>query len=179
MTKIIVDSTADLPDEVIRKYDIDIIPLRVNIGSDEYLDKKTITTEKVYEEMKKGVYPITSLPNPLDIYNLFEKYASSGRDFIFYCFTSKLSSTYQTAFRILEELKKKYPNVKMEVLDTRAGCMGSGLIAHQGAKLLEYGHSYEEIIRISKENINNIEHVFTLNNLDWISKGVDSQKVAP
>lgn len=171
MIKIIIDSTADLPEEIIKKYDIDMLSLKVSLNSKEYLDKKTITTDEVYDEMKKGIHPITSLPNLLDIYKLFEGYASSGVDFIFYCFTSELSSTYQTAYLIIEELKEKYPKAKMKILDTRAGCFGSGLIAHQGAKLVEAGHSFEEVVEISLQNINNIEHIFTLSNLDWISKG--------
>lgn len=171
MIKIIIDSTADLPDEIIEKYDIDMLPLRVSMDSKEYLDRKTISTDEVYDEMKKGVHPATSLPNPLDIYKLFQGYASSGTDFIFYCFTSELSSTYQTSFLIIQELKEKYPDVKMKIFDTRAGCAGSALIAHQGAKLVEAGYSFEEILKISQQNIDNVEHVFTLNNLDWISQG--------
>lgn len=171
MTKIIIDSTADLPDEIIEKYDIDMLSLRVSINSEEYLDRKAISTEEVYDQMRKDIYPTTSLPNPLDIYKLFEGHASRGRDFIFYCFTSELSSTYQTSFLIIEELKEKYPDVKMKILDTRAGCVGSALIAHQAAKLSQEGYSFEDIVKISKQNIDNVEHVFTLNNLDWISKG--------
>src|SRR5690554_3459932 len=113
-----MDSTSDLPDDIIKEYDIDILPLRVTINEKEYIDKVTITVEEVYASMKEGIYPKTSLPNPKKIYELFKEYASKGVDFIFYSFSAKLSSTYQTAYLIIKELKEKYPNVKMEIIDT-------------------------------------------------------------
>ena len=112
MVKIIVDSTADLSANLIEQYNIDILPLRVYINNKDYLDKVTITVEEVYDAMRNGICPKTSLPNPKTTYELFKNYASKGIDFIFYCFSSKLSSTYQTSYIIIEELKEQYPNVK-------------------------------------------------------------------
>ncbi len=111
------------------------------------------------------------MPSPGEIYNLFGKYASQGRDFIYYSFSSELSGTYQVSKIIIEELKKDYPNVKMEVIDTKSGSFASGLIALQGAKLAEAGASFKEIVEISKENTENIEHVFTIDDLNWLLKG--------
>ncbi len=169
--KIIIDSTTDLPKELIEKYDIDVLPLRVLINDKEYTDKETITVDEVYDAMKRGICPKTSLPNPKRTYELFKEYASKGIDFIFYSFSSKLSSTFQNAFLIIEELKKEFPKVKMVALDTRAGSIGAGLIALQGAKLAEKGFSFENILRISKDCIKHIEHVFTIDDLNWLLKG--------
>lgn len=171
MTKIIVDSTTDLPEDIIKTYNIDILPLRVLIEGKEYLDKVTISVEEVYEDMKKGIYPKTSLPNPKNMYEIFKEYAAKGIDFIYYSFSSKLSGTYQAAYMIIEELKEQFPNVKMAILDTKAGSIASGLIALQGAKMAKMGRKFEDIIEASKENIKNIEHVFTLNDLSWLLKG--------
>ncbi|NLX62956.1 MAG: DegV family protein [Tissierellia bacterium] len=171
MMKIIIDSTTDLPKELIEKYDIDVLPLRVLINDKEYTDKETITVDEVYDAMKRGICPKTSLPNPKRTYELFKEYASKGIDFIFYSFSSKLSSTFQNAFLIIEELKEEFPKVKMVALDTRAGSIGAGLIALQGAKLAEKGFSFENILRISKDCIKHIEHVFTIDDLNWLLKG--------
>ena len=131
MTKIIIDSTSDLPEDMVKGYDIDVLPLRVFIEDKEYLDKVTIAVEEVYEAMKRDIYPNTSLPNPKSIYELFKKHASKGINFIYYAFSSKLSGTYQTAYMIIEDLKKEFPNVKMTILDTKSGSIASGLIALQ------------------------------------------------
>src|SRR5699024_1197968 len=171
MTKIIIDSTSDLPEDIIERYDIDILPLRIFINDKEYLDKVTISVEEIYEEMRNGILTQTSLPNPKDTYELFEKYASKGKNFIFYSFSSKLSSTYETSYLIIRELEKKFPNVKMEVIDTQGGSLGSGLIALQGAILSKEGKSFEEIVEMSKESIGYVEHVFSINDLSWLLKG--------
>jgi DegV family protein with EDD domain len=171
MTKIIVDSTTDLPKDIIKDYEMDVLPLRVFIEDREYLDKADISIEEVYDAMRKGIYPKTSLPTPNSIYEMFMKYASKGVNFIYYCFSSKLSGTYQAAHIIIEDLKKEFPNVKMAILDTKAGSIASGLIALQGAKMARLGTKFEDIIEASMENIKSIEHIFTLNDLRWLLKG--------
>lgn len=171
MTKIIIDSTSDLPKDIIERYNIDILPLRVFINGTEYLDKVTVSIDEIYNEMKNGILPQTSLPNPKNIYELFKKYASKGQDFIFYSFSSKLSSTYETSYLIIKELKKKFPDVKMGIVDTKGGSLGSGLIALQGAMLANRGKSFEDIIKNSKGSSGSIEHVFSINDLNWLLKG--------
>jgi DegV family protein with EDD domain len=171
MTKIIVDSTTDLPKDIIKDYEMDVLPLRVFIEDREYLDKADISVKEVYDAMRKGIFPKTSLPTPTSIYDLFKKHASKGVNFVYYCFSSKLSGTYQAAHMILEDLKNEFPHVKMAILDTKAGSIASGLIALQGAKLAKLGTRFEDIIEASKENIKSIEHIFTLNDLSWLLKG--------
>ncbi|HSH35468.1 DegV family protein [Schnuerera sp.] len=171
MTKIIMDSTSDLPESIIEEYGIDILPLRVFIRDKEYLDKVTISVEDVYDAMRKGICPKTSLPNPKKTYELFKDYATKGIDFIFYSFSSKLSSTYETCYLIIEELKKDFPDVKMDIIDTKGGSFASGLIALQGAILAKLGNKFEDIVKASKENIKYIEHIFTIDDLSWLLKG--------
>lgn len=171
MAKIIMDSTTDLPEGLVDEYGIEILPLRVNIDSKEYLDKKTITVEEVYRAMKRGIRPVTSLPNPIDMYKMLSSYAKNGKDFIFYSFSSRMSSTYETVYLAIEELKEKYPGVRMEIIDSKGGSMATGLIVLQATKLLEAGFHFDDVVRISKENVENIEHVFTIDDLNWLNEG--------
>ncbi|GFN34728.1 DegV family protein [Tepidimicrobium xylanilyticum] len=171
MIKIIMDSTSDLPDNMIKKYNIDILPLRVLLKEKEHLDKVTISVEEVYEAMRKGISPKTSMPNPKNAYDLFKKYASKGINFIYFSFSSKLSSTYENCYMIIEKLKKEYPEVKMEIIDTKAGSFASGLITLQGAIFAKLGKKFEDIIEYSKENVKHIEHIFTIDDLSWLLKG--------
>lgn len=171
MIKIIVDSTTDLPKEIISKYNIDMLPLRINMNGNEYLDKTTIHVNDVYNYMKEGNCPKTSLPNISQMIEMLSNYASIGQDFIFYSFSSKMSGTYQALHFVIEDLKEKYPDVNMEVIDSKGGTVGTGLIVHQAAKLIEVGCEFEDVIRISRENISNIEYIFTLDDLHWLNKG--------
>lgn len=171
MTRIIVDSTCDLPDELMESYGIRMLPLKVSINGKEYLDKVDIKVDEVYESMRSGICPKTSQPSPSDAYNLFKECISKGEDFIFLSFSSKLSGTYQTICAIVEELKKQYENIKMEVIDTKSGSLATGLIALEASKLLKAGKSFDNVIDSIKKMIQHIEHVFTITDLSWLIKG--------
>lgn len=171
MIKIIVDSTCDLPDEIIKKYDIKILPLRVNINGIDYADKVTINVDEVYNAMRKGAYPKTSQPNLMDMQNLFIKYISNGDSIIFLSFSSRMSCTYQTVLSTIEELREEYPDVEMEVIDTKGGSTGSGLIALQASRLAAAGNSFKTIVKQARQLAEHIEHIFTITDLSWLVRG--------
>lgn len=172
MVKIIVDSTCDLPEEFIERYEIKILPLRVLLEDKEYLDKKTIQVDEVYSAMRKGIVPKTSQPNPKDIYDMFSEYCTNGQDFIFLSFSSVLSGTYELASSILNELKNEYRDISMEVIDSKGGSTATGLIALQAAKLCEDNTlRFIDIVSKIQELINRVEHVFTITDLNWLIKG--------
>lgn len=171
MVKIIVDSTCDLPEEIMAEYGIKSIPLRVCLGEMEYLDKVEIQVDEVYEAMKRGVIPKTSLPRPMDIYNTFKQYCASGCDFIYLSFSSKLSGTYQLAGTVLKELKEQYGNIKMKIIDSEGGSTATGLIALQAAKLSAAGKSFETVAVQLNQLVQHVEHIFTISDLSWLVKG--------
>lgn len=172
MIKILVDSTCDLPDDIIKKYDIRVLSLRVFFEGREYLDKKNIQVDDVYSAMRRGIIPKTSLPNPKDIYDIFSEYCEKGYDFIYLAFSSVLSGTYGLAKSIIEEFKSKYPRVNMEIIDSKGGSTATGLIALQAAKLCEEGkEDFNSIVNRIHELVNHIEHVFAIPDLKWLIKG--------
>lgn len=172
MIKILVDSTCDLPDDLIKKYDIKVLPLRVLIEGKEYLDKKTIQVDDVYSAMRKGIVPKTSMPRPKDIYDAFSEYCTAGYDFIYLAFSSVLSGTCSLAQSIIEEFKSKYPRLNMEVIDSKGGSTATGLIALQAAKLCEKGgQDFDSIVTRIKGLVSHVEHVFTIPDLSWLIKG--------
>lgn len=171
MIKIIVDSSTDLPVEMMKEYDIRLVPQRIYLEGTEYFDKVTINADEVYEAMSREVIPMTSLPRPLDIREAFVKCCSRGDDLIYIAISSKLSGTYQLAMSILEEVKEEYGNVKMQVIDSKSGSTAAGLIALQAAKLAGAGIAFEEIIEQLTELSDHIEHVFFVGDLKWLIMG--------
>lgn len=172
MIKIMVDSTCDLPEDVMEKYDIKVLPLRVSIDGNEYLDKKTIQVDDVYSAMKKGIVPKTSQPRPKDIYDAFKEYCKEGSDFIYLAFSSALSGTCQLAKSILKEFKDKYSKINMEVIDSKGGSTATGLIAMKAAELCrESGATFEGVVDNVHNLIDHVEHIFTIPDLKWLVKG--------
>lgn len=177
MIKLIVDSICDLPEEIFEKYDVEVLPLRVLIDDKEYLDRENITIDEVYAEMRKGVLPRTSQVSPGNIYEIFDKNCEEGNDFIYLAFSSVLSGTCNLAKKIAEEFKEKYPERNIEVVDTKAGAIGIGVIAMQVLKLIESGVGFEKIIEDTYEMVGSIEHLFILEDLNWLMKGGRINKV--
>lgn len=177
MIKLIVDSICDLPEEIFKKYDVEVLPLRVLINDKEYLDRENITIDEVYAEMRKGVLPRTSQVSPGNIYEIFDKNCEEGNDFIYLAFSSVLSGTCNLAKKIAEEFKEKYPERNIEVVDTKAGAIGIGVIAMQVLKLIESGVGFEKIIEDTYEMVGSIEHLFILEDLNWLMKGGRINKV--
>lgn len=169
--RIIVDSTCDLPKEIIEEYNIDILPLKVLIEDKEYYDRVTIELDEVYEYMRKGIVPKTSQVSPISFYETFEKFCKEGEDFIYLAFSSKLSGTHDLGNSILNEFKEKYRNVNMEIIDTKSGSTAIGLLVLECIKMNNDNLSFNEIVEILKEKITHIEHILTLGDLNWLVKG--------
>lgn len=169
--KIIIDSTCDLPDWIIEKFDIKILPLIVTIADQDFRDGVDIQLDEVYKTMRKGFVPKTSQVSPESIHSLFTEYCELGYDFIYVSFSSKLSGTHNLATMIANEIKEKYPDRQIAVIDSKAGSMATGLIVLQACLLIENGASFDEVYHYIIDAANHIEHIFTISDLDWLSKG--------
>lgn len=178
MIKIIVDSTCDLPQNILEEYDIKVMPLNVLINDVEYRDRVDIQTDQVYEYMKKGVIPRTSQIYPEEIYNTFINYAQKAYDFIYLAFSSALSGTFELAKMVQKKVKSQYPKVNMEVVDSKSGSFATGLMALQAAKLANKGYGISEILEQVNFMIKHIEHVFVISDLSWLIRGGRISKIA-
>ncbi|MCT4595921.1 MAG: DegV family protein [Anaeromicrobium sp.] len=163
--KLIIDSTCDLPEEIIKKYDLDMLPLRVYIDGKEYLDKVNITLEELYELMRAGHHPKTSQVNPSNMKEVFEKHAKEGNECIYLTISSELSGTYQTALLVAKDLKEEYPDFKLKIVDSKAGSTGIGLMAYETLKQIDDKRDFHEIVESLEFQTNNIEHIFTVDSL--------------
>lgn len=172
MIKLLVDSTCDISPDFLSQHDIDILPLRILLGDQEFRDKQTIQVDQVYDAMRQGIYPTTALPYPQDIFDLFQNYCNKGQDFIYLSFSSVMSGTYQLAHSIMREFKQKYPRIKMQIIDTKAGSTAIGLIVQQTSKLIaENEKAFDDIVKQAQYITEHIEHVFTISDLSWLMKG--------
>ena len=170
-TKILVDSACDLPEEILKKYNIEVLPFNIHIENESYKDGLEITVDELYNALKKGKVPKTSQISPKDIQQSFKKNAKEGHDSIYISFSSKMSGAYQLAELIADEVKSKYENIKIDVLDSKAGSVATGIIAYKAALLLEEGKKREFIIEKIKFWAEHIEHIFMLDDLETLVKG--------
>src|SRR5690625_2327613 len=115
--KILSDSACDLPEDIIKEYDIDILPIIVLKNEEEYLDKVDIEPQEVYDGMREGQVYKTAQISLATFMKKFEEYAEKEIPVIYLAFSSELSGTYQTAIMAMEDTKENFPKLEDQKRD--------------------------------------------------------------
>jgi DegV family protein with EDD domain len=169
LIKIVTDSTAYLPKNIIETYDIKVLALSVSFGSDIYKETE-ISHEFFYEELdRNNNFPKSSQPSLEESLNLYESLLKEGHDIISVFISSDMSGTYQTAKVMLDDLRDDYPDRKIEVIDSRSNCMQMGLAIEKGAELLNT--SFDQVVVKINHVINHSRFVFIPDTLEYLKKG--------
>lgn len=171
MARLIVDSTCDMNDEIKSRYDFDIIPLSIILDDHAYLDGVEIETAKVYEYMRNGGIPKTSQISYASLTSVLDKCVEKKEDFIYLTFSSKMSGTYNFAYGIIQEYKEKYPEIQMELIDSKGGSGGASLMAIQTLRMIEKNVSFLNLVKNIEFMKKHIHYYFTLPNIEWLARG--------
>ena len=166
MLHLVTDSSCDLPEELIRKHNIRIVPLSVDIDGEVYRERIDITPREFYQKMASSRnLPRTSLPPPASFLNVFQELSRSG-PVLCITISSGLSGTYESACRGRDQA-----GTDVTVFDSLAGSLGHGLQVLKAAEMAESGHSLNDIL-IELEKYRSRMNIFILlNTLDNIVKG--------
>ncbi len=143
MIKIITDSTSDVPEEMLKQYNISVVPLYLNWGNDQYVDRVTITPEQFYERLAKDpVYPSSSQPSEEDFTRAFNKAREEGADEII-CLdlSSAMSGTYHMAVSAAAKA-----DIPVHVVDAKGPTMKLGWQVLAAARAVEAGASAQEAL---------------------------------
>jgi DegV family protein with EDD domain len=169
--KIIADSACDLPLDFYTENNVTLMPLKVHLNDQEFEDVKGIDPKTVYDAIRNGVVPKTSQISPLIFETVFTEMAENNEAGIYIAFSSQLSGTYSTAVMMLEQVKEKYPSFDLTIVDTKAASLGLGLIVREAAILAAQNVSKEEILKMVQSRCEHMEHIFTVEDLDYLAKG--------
>lgn len=169
--RLFADSASDLPKEFFEKENVELFPLRVHIGNEEYEDIRTIHSLKVYEAIRDGIHPKTSQVSPEEMLNAFEKLAKDDEEGYYIAFSSELSGTYSTAMMTADQVREEYPDLKLTILDTKAASLGYGMLVKEAVKLRSQGYPLKEIIERVNFMSAHMESLFTVEDLDYMAKG--------
>ncbi|MGN1227086.1 MAG: DegV family protein [Christensenellales bacterium] len=124
-----------------------------------------------FDKMRAGSVPKTSALNEQDYINYFEPHLKNGDDIIYVHFSSKLSGTFNNMRLAIEELKKTYPDRKIDTVDTLSISMGAGIIVYYAAKMWRDGATNEEIVKWVEENREKFAAHFIVEKLDYLHRG--------
>ena len=166
--KIVTDSSCDLNNEIIQKYNIKVVPLNVSFGDKIYEDGY-IENSEFYEMMDKSPFlPKTSFPSPEKFIKCYE---GEEDEILVITLAAKLSGTHSTAVLAKKIFEEEYPNKKVAVIDTQTGSIGQGLLIVKAAKLAEEGKSLDEIVSIIESIKRDVVFFGSLETLENAIKG--------
>lgn len=167
--RLVVDSSSDLPIEIIEAYNVVVVPLYVIFDGNEYKDGVDITPKEFYQRLANSEeIPTTSQVTPDRFEAAFRELREQGEDVLCITIGSNASGTCQSAFIAKEQLDDDH----IWVLDSNSLCMGTGYMAILALEWAEKGLSVEEIIeKLTPLTKNRIEHLFCVDTLEYLKKG--------
>ncbi len=165
---ILTDSTCDLSETILKKYNIEFIPLTVRIGGNQYKDKTEITSKQFFRKIKgTGYMPATSQPSAGEFTSKYKKLNQKYDHIISIHLSSHLSGTIQSAKLALKE----NPDYNITIIDSKTASMGLGFLVMLAAKLVEKNYNKDDIVEIINKAREYIEIYLTVDDLSFLQKG--------
>ena len=170
--KIITDSTSYIPKELIEKYDITLVSLGVVINNVANKEVE-IQNNEFYKTLENlDSIPTSSQPSIDDLFNSFDQVIGNGDDALGIFISSEMSGTYSTCNQLIKTMiMDKYPNCRMEVIDSESNCMQMGYAVLEAAKLIEEGKSMDEVIAGVEAIKGKSRFLFVPDTLEYLKKG--------
>ena len=165
MVKIVVDSTADL--RPLFRDRVDVVPLTVHFGKEEYVDGVTLSPEAFYKKLETSkVLPTTSQAAPYAFGEVFERIVENGDEVVALVVSGALSGTCQSAVIAASD----YPG-KVFVVDSRSIAIGLGILAEYALELVERGLKAEEIAAELEKAKEKIRLYAVVDTLEYLQRG--------
>ena len=165
---ILVDSTSDLPEEIMKRFDISMVSAWVIIGDKEFKDRIEIKREELLHELVHSEEKITTTqPRPVDFLEIYKEILDRYEKILFLSVSSKLSAIYQNAVIASKQIGKD----KIVCIDTKSVTHGVGLLAHHAALRREKGMAFEEVVNEITELMEHVNIYFLVESLDYLHRG--------
>ena len=171
---IMTDSCCDLNAYMAQQMDLYVLPLMLHMDGKDYpntLDGSAISPEEFYRKMRSGVLATTSAVNVGQYEDAMREVLSQGKDIVCLCFSSALSTTYQSAVIAANEVIEDYPDGRIYVIDTLCASLGQGLLLYLANEQKKNGLTAEELSAWVEQTKGNICHWFTVDDLNYLKLG--------
>ena len=177
MIKIYADAGSNLFPSFLKENNLDIKVLNmqlvykdkvVNCYDDDFnIDEFGKT---FYDDMRKGVVPVTSLVNQYTFEKAFKKDVEDGHQIICFTMAKGISGTYQSALVSANEINNKYGKTLIHVVDSMTAGFGEGLQAIHAYKLVQDGLSFSKIVQEVEEYKLRVRSEFSVDNIKYLRK---------
>lgn len=167
--RVVTDSTADLPQDVVDELGITVVPLHIHFGEETYEDGVTITKDEFYHRLTTGpILPKTSAPAAGTFTDAYERLATETNEIISLHISSKLSATHTSALLGKEGVKAA---CAIGIVDTYSASIGLGLLAIRAAQAARSGANLADIVADIESAIPHTRYFGVVDNLEYLHKG--------
>lgn len=169
--KIITDTTADLPQEYREKHNLGVLVIPYIIDGVTYGTAEEMPSKEFYDKMRGGLMPTTSQINPEDAKDALSVFLEESKELLVLAFSSGLSGSYNNIRLAAEELMEERKDCRIVVVDSLCASMGEGLLVHKAVGLQAEGKTLEETAAWIESHVQNLVHVFTVDDLNHLYRG--------
>lgn len=168
---LVTDSTCDLPQELIDRYQINMLPININFGENHYLDKITIQPEHFYNLLTESSdHPKTAQVNEKSFTNLYSHLASHYDSMIAIHLSEKLSGTFNSSNKAAESVSREFGK-KISVIDSRNTSGALGLLLLRAAKAIEDGYSHDQVVTMCHKWVKDIRLFVSVKTMKYLVRG--------
>ncbi len=167
--RIITDSASDVTQQEAAKWNVEVLPLTVRFGDEEYLDGITIDYDMFYNRLiETDVVPKTSQVTPFAYEKAFRKALDAGDDIICLTISSKLSGCYQSACIAADEMKER---ARIMIVDTLEVSMAEYILVQRAVQLRDQGYSADRIAGTIEKIRGNVQLIALFDTLEYLKLG--------
>jgi DegV family protein with EDD domain len=165
---ILTDSTANIPSDWIKQYNIQVIPLKIQWENETYLDGVDLTPNEFYQRLSSSKsLPTTSQPSIQDFLQAYEALADQADAIIVPLISSGISGTVTSA----QAAASEFSRIPVEVIDTHITSMGQVLITLAIARAIAQGKNLQEVTQIGMGIIHKLQTYFAVDSLEFLQRG--------
>ena len=170
--QIITDSCCDFTEAQYKQWNVSCASLTVTYNGESHTNFSDEAAVKAfYDQLRDGVMATTAAANPEDWANLMQPILERGEDVLALCFSSGLSTTYQSAVIAAKELREEYPQRTIHVVDTLCAALGQGLLVWYACRKRDEGLSIDQLRDWVEENKLHVCHWVTVDDLSHLKRG--------
>ena len=167
-TKIVTDSTVYLPQEILTRYDIRVVPLKVLFGKHVYKDGIDLTNEEFYQMLAEAPQlPTTSQPSAGEFEDVYAELTAQGHEIVSVHISGKLSGTVESAHAAAKQL----PDAQIHIVDSLSAAFGLAVMVIESAQAASEGYDSTHIVRRLEQMVRDLTMLFVVDTLEYLEKG--------
>jgi DegV family protein with EDD domain len=177
---IITDTSVSIPEELIRKYDIHLVPLVFHLDNKTYRDTLDIkSADELFQLVKKSAnFPTTSAPPPGEYTELYRRLSKKVAGIFNATMSSNLSMTFKSATQAKEEVAGELPDLNIEVFDSKTTVGAMGFIVLAAARAAASGEDLRAVVKVAEDIRDKVNYLFMMDTLSYLARSGRISKAA-